>query len=156
MSITRFFFFRKDGVRQSPIVGCCAYRQNGSTIEYAVSALNSKFDRFNRETARASAEDRLDRIATPVKVTVPLTIWNRIKMKLQFFNQKLVPTEHLFEFRRVIDGNYAWRSILKDVAHLSADDCPTNLRKAARKMLKVAVDHADQQYKPLVIQDPVA
>lgn len=160
--VVRYFFFRKEGVRQSSIVGCCAYRQYNDrrdndksyVIEYAVSALNEHYDRFNRHTARSMAKDRLERKALYIEPVVDDSRWNRFKMWLGLTKQSFKPSHPLFEVRRVINGTNAWRSILKDVVSLSSEEFPTNLRKAARKMLKAAVASSSTNVRSLEITEP--
>lgn len=140
MSATKYFYLRKDGTRQSEIVGCCAYRRIDNTIEYAVSAINLQHDRFERDVARKIARERLNRKSQHVVPTVADTFWNRMKMKVGVVKQSYEPQGNRFEVRTIIEmqpGDKPYVRLLNDIARRDATDLPTNLRKAAKRMLRV-------------------
>lgn len=137
MNRTRFFYLRKDGTRQSEIVGCCAYRTVEHHVEYAVSALNSRFDRFDRHEAREIAEERLNRTSVDVKPVVPETTWNRLKMKVGLLHQSYRAVAPKFTARQILaDVQQPYRAILEDLSRAQPDACPTSLKKAAKRMLR--------------------
>lgn len=156
MSSTRFFYLRKNGTRNSEIVGCCAYRKRGgNVVEFAVSCLNQQFDRFDRHEAQRIALDRLNRSSLPIRPTVADTFMNRMKMKVGLVKQTFEPVGNLFDVRQIItvnEGEKPYIALLNEISHLDTTDCPTNLKKAARKMLLNF--KKDAQSKSLQITEP--